>query len=354
MKFSLIIPTYNEKENVLKLVSQIKEQFQKEQIDGEMIFVDDNSPDGTGEVLERLKKDNQNLEVIHREGKLGLSSAVTDGFKIAKGDIVGVMDADLSHPAQKIGEMYHVVKSGADLVIGSRYVKGGRIEGWNLYIKILSKGATLLARVFVNTKDPMSGFFMIKREFVMSKEINPKGFKILLELLIKLNCRKIVEVPITFTNRTVGKSKAGAKEIIYYLQNLIKYLPYKKEVILQFFKFAFVGLIGTIVNVSIMYTLTEYLGVYYVISAFFAFCIAVTVNFIFNKVWTFREKIQDRIIKEYNIFFLVSLSALSVNLLFLYIFTEFLGIYYIISQIIAIGISLMINFIGNKIWTFQK
>lgn len=354
MKFSLVIPTYNERENISKLISGIKEQFNKNEIDGEIIFVDDNSPDGTGEVLEELKKENKNLKVIHRKGKLGLSSAVISGFKIAEGDIFGVMDADLSHPFEKISDMYKVVTQGADLVIGSRYVKGGRIEGWNFYRKILSKGATLLARVFVNVLDPMSGFFMIKKELILNKEINPKGFKILLELLIKTNCKNIIEIPITFTNRTVGKSKAGIKEIIYYLQNLIGYLPYKKEIIFQFFKFAFVGLIGTFVNIFILYILTEYFNIYYIISALFAFFIAVTTNFIFNKIWTFSEKIYERTTKEYTNFFLVSLSALSVNIFFLYIFTEFLGIHYIISQIIAIGISLMINFIENKIWTFHK
>lgn len=354
MKLSLIIPTYNERENILKLISGIKEQFNKNKINGEIIFVDDNSPDGTGEVLEELKKENQNLKVIHRKGKLGLSSAVIEGFKIAEGDIFGVMDADLSHPSEKISEMYKIVTKEADLVIGSRYVKGGRIEGWNLYRKILSRGATFLARVFVNIKDPMSGFFMFNKELIINKEINPKGFKILLELLIKTNCQNIIEVPITFTNRTIGKSKAGIKEIIYYLQNLIGYLPYKKEIILQFFKFALVGLIGTFVNIFILYILTEYFNIYYLISAFCAFFVAVTTNFIFNKIWTFREKIYERITKEYVNFFLVSFFALLVNIFFLYIFTEFLGIYYITSQIIAIGISLMINFIGNKIWTFHK
>jgi dolichol-phosphate mannosyltransferase len=354
MKLSLVIPTYNEKENIQRLFLVLKEVLEKNKIDSEIIVVDDNSPDGTGQILEELKTKYQNLKIIHRKGKLGLSSAVIEGFKVAQGDILGVMDADLSHPPEKIPEMYQSLLKGADLVIGSRYVKGGKIEGWNLYRKILSRGATFLARVFVNVKDPMSGFFMIKKDLIIKKEINSKGFKILLELLIKTNCKNVTEMPITFINRTEGKSKAGIKEIIYYLKNLVGYLSYKKEVILQFLKFAFVGLIGTFVNIFILYMLTEYLKVYYIISAFFAFIVAVTFNFIFNKIWTFGEKIFEKIFEKYVRFFLVSLSALLVNILFLYIFTEFLGIYYIISQILAIGISLIINFIGNKIWTFQK
>lgn len=288
MKLSLIIPTYNEKENIQKLLLMLEEDFDKNEIDGEIIVVDDNSPDGTGKVLEDLKTKYRNLKVIHRAGKLGLSSAVLEGFKVAEGGILGVMDADLSHPIEKIDEMYKLVQD-ADLVIGSRYIKGGEIKGWNLYRKILSKGATLLARVFVNVFDPMSGFFMIKKELVANKEINPKGFKILLELLIKTNYKNIVEIPITFTNRTVGKSKAGIKEIIYYLQNLIGYLPYKKEIAFQFLKYSLVGLIGTFINIIILYILTEYFKIYYIISAIIAIGITVITNFIGNKIWTFRK-----------------------------------------------------------------
>ena len=162
---SIVIPTYNEKENIQKLLEKIQEEFKKNNINGEIIIVDDGSPDGTGEIAERLRKKYKNLKVFHRSGKLGLSSAVLEGWKIASMNILGVMDADLSHPAEKISEMYRLIENNeADLVIGSRYVKGGRIEGWGLYRRLLSKGATLLARVFTSVKDPMTGFFMIKKE----------------------------------------------------------------------------------------------------------------------------------------------------------------------------------------------
>lgn len=355
MKLSLVIPTYNEKENILKLLTKIQEEFKKNKISGEIIVVDDNSPDGTGEILEGLKKKQKNLRVVHRKGKLGLSSAVLEGWKIAKGEVLGVMDADLSHPPEKIKELFWAIEKGeADFTIGSRYVKGGKIEGWNFKRKLMSKTATLLARVYTKVKDPMTGFFMINRGCIKNKEINPKGFKILLELIIKADYKRIKEIPITFVNRVKGKSKAGTKEIIYYLQNLASYWPYKKNVILEFFKFSLVGGIGTLVNIAILYLLTEKAGVYYIISAIFSFIVAMTNNFILNKIWTFKEKIKLDVGKKYLQFGLVSITALIVNLFFLYIFTEFLGIYYIISQILAIGIALIINFLGNKIWTFAK
>lgn len=355
MKLSIVIPTYNEKENINKLLRELKEESEQNKINIEIIVVDDNSPDGTGDFLEELKSQYKNLVVIHRRGKLGLSSAVVEGFKVATGEVLCVMDADLSHPVYKIHEMYQqITTKGADLVIGSRYIIGGKIEGWNLYRRVLSKGATFLARVFVDIKDPMSGFFMMKKEFIINKIINPKGFKILFELLVKINFKNVVEVPITFVNRTKGKSKAGFKEIFYYLENLFSYITYKGEVVLQFAKFSLVGLVGTFINIFILYIFTERFKIYYLISAIFAFIFAVISNFILNKIWTFSEKIYERLVEEFISFFVVSLSAFVVNIFFLYIFTEFFHIYYIISQIVSIGISLMINFIGNKIWTFHK
>lgn len=138
MRLSLVIPTYNEKENISFLIEKIQKEFKTNKIKGEIIIVDDNSPDGTGALLEKLKKKQKNLKVIHRQGKLGLSSAVLEGWKIAEGEILGVMDADLSHPPEKIKELFfEIEKNNFDFVIGSRYIRGGKIEGWNLKRKLM-------------------------------------------------------------------------------------------------------------------------------------------------------------------------------------------------------------------------
>ncbi len=352
MKLSLVIPTFNEKENIQKLLVKLEEVFRMNEINNEIIVVDDNSPDGTGLLLEGLKSKYSNLKVVHRTGKLGLSSAVFAGIKVSEGDILGVMDADLSHPAEKIIDMYNAVLKGACLVVGSRYIKGGQIKGWGLRRKILSKGATLLARVFTKVKDPMSGYFMIRKSLLEGKDLNSRGFKILLELLIKIEGLNVVEVPICFTDRTHGKSKAGVKEIVLYLRNLIGYLPQKKHLFTQLFKFALVGIGGTFVNVFILYVMTERFGVYYLLSAIFSFLLAVVFNFILNKTWTFKEKVHTQAVNKFGKFFFVSLFALLINIIILYVFTDFFGVYYIYSQIVAIGFSFAINFLGNKIWTF--
>jgi len=355
MELSLVIPTYNEKENIQQLIKKIQEEFTKNKIKGEIIVVDDNSPDGTGKILEKIKKKQKNLKVIHRSEKLGLSSAVLEGWKIAKGRFLGVMDADLSHPPEKIHEMYSIIKNGdADIVIGSRYAQGGKIKGWSLKRKLMSKVATLLARIYTNVKDPMTGFFMLKKEVIEKVNLNSKGFKILLEILVKGKYRAIKEIPITFVNRTHGKSKAGIKEIFFYLQNLLGYLPYKKKVVREFIKFGIVGISGTIINLATLYLLTERLGIYYLISAVVSFLVAMTSNFVLNKIWTVKESMKLKIGEKYLKFSIISLCALGVNLFFLYLFTEFLKIYYLISQVLAIGIAFLVNFVGNKIWTFNE
>ncbi|MFH1503724.1 MAG: glycosyltransferase family 2 protein [Candidatus Diapherotrites archaeon] len=355
MDLSIVIPTYNEKENIQNLIKKIQTEFKSNSINGEIIIVDDNSPDGTGNLLDNLKRKYRNLKVIHRKGKMGLSSAVLEGRGIAKGIVLGVMDADLSHPPKKIHELYNPIKNNeSDFTIGSRYIRGGKIEGWNFKRKLMSRAATLLAKPFTNVKDPMTGFFMIKKECIEKQRINPKGFKILLELILKANYKKIKEIPITFTNRTKGKSKAGTSEIFLYVRNLLGYRKYIRKGIKEFFKFGIVGFVGTIINLGILYLFTEFFGIYYLLSAFFAFIIAMTNNFILNKIWTFGEKINSKFSKKYLQFSLVSVIALAFNLYFLYFFTEFLGIYYLISQIFAIILSLMINFLGNKLWTFKK
>ncbi|MDO8585182.1 MAG: polyprenol monophosphomannose synthase [bacterium] len=236
-RLSIIIPTYNERENIPTLLRKIFDVLKDASIDGEVIVVDDNSPDGTGVLLDDLAKDyslslskgHQSLRVLHRAGKLGLSSAALEGFAAAKGDILAVMDADFSHPPEKLPEMFRLVESGAaDMVIGSRYIPGGKIIGWGWYRKLLSWGATLLSRPFTRVKDTMTGYFMVKRTCIaddMANGVfNPRGFKILLEILVKGKCKNVREVPIVFVNRTAGKSKNGPREIFAYLKNLWGYL----------------------------------------------------------------------------------------------------------------------------------
>jgi len=353
MDLSLVVPVYNEKENLGVLIRKIMKEFKENAIDGEVIVVDDNSPDGTGALADKLKNAHRNIRVIHREGKMGLSSAVLSGFDISSGDVLGVMDADLSHPPSKIHELLGPIKAGkSDLAIGSRYVNGGNIIGWGFHRRLQSKVATLLARPYTSIKDPMSGFFMVKKSSFNKHDIDVRGFKILFEIIVKSGIKNMTEVPITFVDRKHGKSKMDTGEIVSYVNNLIRYVPYRSRTINEFLRFALVGFTGILVNLFVLFALTEIAGLYYLLSAVFAFAFAATSNYLFNKKFTFREGMRENVAGKYVRFMAISIIALFVNVLFLFYFTEFLGIFYTTSQVFAIAIAFFVNYYGNKKWTF--
>ncbi|MCX5726031.1 MAG: polyprenol monophosphomannose synthase [Candidatus Saganbacteria bacterium] len=217
---SIIVPTYNERENIFELVERVFRTLDGASLKGELIVVDDNSPDGTAALASSLKG-KFNIEVLRRKGKMGLASAVLEGFKAAKGDILCVMDADLSHPPEVIPEMFGLIESGkGEIAIGSRLVKGGGSTYWPASRKIVSLVARVIAMPLTDVRDSTSGYFMLKRSVVDRAKLNPIGFKILLEILARGDYNKVLEVPITFVDREGGRSKMGAVEILEYLGQL--------------------------------------------------------------------------------------------------------------------------------------
>ncbi len=219
MKITMVIPTYNEKENLPKLV---KEVLALPLEDIHVLIVDDNSPDGTGELAEKLRTEyNDRIHCLHRAGKMGLGSAYREGFKMAMdegADYIGQMDADFSHPIDKIPEMAKALDD-AHLVIGSRYVKGGALdEDWPFYRKWLSGFGNAYARFILGlpNKDVTGGFKMWRRETLKAMPmdtIKSNGYVFQVEMnyvASKLGC-KIVEIPIYFKERTMGKSKMNLK-----------------------------------------------------------------------------------------------------------------------------------------------
>jgi len=223
-KLTIIIPTYNEKENLPQLIQRIETAMSNQ--DHEIIIVDDNSPDGTGQLAEQLAKQYGNIKVIHRPAKMGLATAILDGIKYAEGDIIAVMDADLQHPPELLPRLYQAILKGNDIAIASRYTEGGKIEGWSLKRKIVSKGAIALAHLFLpqtrKIKDIMSGYFAFRKDLLQDIELNPTGYKILLEIITKTKPTKITEIPYTFKPRTKGKSKLNKREITNYIKHIAK------------------------------------------------------------------------------------------------------------------------------------
>jgi dolichol-phosphate mannosyltransferase len=217
---SLIVPTYNERDRLPELVRTVFAAYRAAGIHGELVVVDDHSPDGTGQLADDLAA-SYPIQVLHRAGKLGLGTAVIDGFTAATAPVVGVIDADLSHPPDIVPRMFAVMQRySADIVIGSRYIAGGGTRHWELSRLVMSKFACLLARGLTAVRDATSGLFLIRRELARGVTISAGGFKICLELLIRSQPSRVIEVPYVFVGRTAGESKMNLKEATGYLSQL--------------------------------------------------------------------------------------------------------------------------------------
>ena len=200
---SIVLPTYNESQNIVRMLESIAETLPADSIT-EIIVVDDNSPDGTADIASEHAKnilDNRKLriEVIRREGKSGLSSAILTGLRSSTGDIILAMDGDFSHPPQIIPYIVDALRgSNYDIVIASRYVKGASIVGWPIKRRLMSRGATKIAQfgLGIQVKDPVSGFFAFRRHIIQGVEFDALGYKMLLEILVKTKGARVKRLPI--------------------------------------------------------------------------------------------------------------------------------------------------------------
>jgi len=217
---SLVIPTYNESQGVEKLIAALTDVFRKNAIKCEIVIVDDNSPDGTGALVDSLAA-KYPVRCVHRAGKLGLSSAVIDGWATCTSPVLGAMDADFSHDPNVVPQLVHAVADGAcELAIGSRYVRGGGVTNWPWRRKITSRVAIALARPLTPVRDITSGFFFLRRSVIDGVKLDPIGFKIGLEVIAKGKYKTVKEIPYVFTDRTSGTSKLNSGEIVNYLKQL--------------------------------------------------------------------------------------------------------------------------------------
>jgi len=214
---SIVIPTYNEAGSLPTLVERLATALAGR--DWELIVVDDGSPDGTADLAAAMAP-RLPVRVVRRPGKLGLASAVLDGFGAASGDVLVCMDADLSHPPEIVPRLADALADGADLAVGSRYVTGGGVEDWPLTRRVVSRVACLMGNVLVPVRDATSGCFALRRSVIDGVRLNPIGFKIGFEVIARGRHRQVVEVPYTFRDRAHGSSKFGRREIAQYVVQL--------------------------------------------------------------------------------------------------------------------------------------
>lgn len=220
-KISIIVPSYNEKDNVENLVKQIGDSLKG--LSYEIVFVDD-STDETPEVLRAIMKENDHVRMEHRTDEKGLATAVIRGFHIADGDYLAVMDADLQHPPAILRAMYTVMESGADFCIPSRFIPGGSDGGLNLYRKMVSGVARYIGKICLPSlrkiTDPTSGLFMFRKEAIQHAELKPIGWKIMVEVLALGDYKSVVEIPYCFQARPAGESKLSSKVTMEYLEQV--------------------------------------------------------------------------------------------------------------------------------------
>jgi dolichol-phosphate mannosyltransferase len=381
-QLSIVIPTYNESGNIIKLIESIKTNIGNS-VFAEIIVVDDNSPDGTGNIVDDYIKKLNNTEgkgnivqirPIHRKQKEGLIQAILQGIESSSGEQVLIMDADFSHPPETIPKIIESLqKNDKCIIVASRYIKGSAIRGWTLKRRLLSLGANSIARFSLgmgNIKDPMSGFFAFHKKSIENIQFNTKGYKILLELLVKDKKIKVIEIPYVFTDRKTGKSKMDYMTIINYLQSVWKLYTHGKKASLnssdeknsiKFFskagRFFTVGASGLLVNYMVSILLSNGLlaKLWYMESTFIGIIVSITSNFILNKLWTFgdRDFSPKHSIKQYLLFLIICSLGASLQLGLVYVMVES-EIPYEVALLMAVIAASISNFILNKKITFKE
>jgi len=370
---TVIIPTFNESENICNILNAISNNLPK--INTEVIVVDDNSPDGTGMIVEEYIKSmtrifGYSVSIIHRKTRKGLGSAIISGVENSKGDVIVVMDSDFSHPPDMIPKMLDKIEeTQCDVVIASRYVEGGDIQGWSTKRKLISKAATEIAKkgLGVQADDPMSGFFAFKKNLIKDVSFDAIGYKVLLELLVKTNAKKIQEIPYTFTDRKFGSSKLGTSTILDYCKSVWKLYRYGKNAAKQegrtsvkflskAARFFTVGTSGLGVNYLSSVFFTSTLDLWYLHATIIGILFAITSNFFLHKYWTFSDRnfSLKRTIIQYSKFAGFSSVSGLVQIGMVYYFVNEFSLSYPISLLLAVLTAAFSNFVLNKRWTFNE
>lgn len=370
---SIVLPTYNESQNIARMLDSIADTLPADAA-AEVIVVDDNSPDGTGDIASRHVISNAKrlrVQVIRRSDKQGLSSAILAGVKAAAGDIVVVMDGDFSHPPNAIPLLVKELQdSKYDIVVASRYIKGGSVVNWPFKRRLMSRSATKIAQVGlgIDVNDPMSGFFAFRRRIIEGIKFDAIGYKMLLEILVKAKGAKVKEIPYTFTNRRDGASKLDSSVMFDYLRAVWRLYRYgrsaaqgEKRTSVKFLskagRFYTIGASGLLVNylasLFLSFVVPE---LWYIYATIIGIVFSMTSNFFLNKVWTFEDSDfgLKKTLLQYAMFIGFSSLGALIQLGMLYVLVENYHIDFPPALILAVATASVGNFLFNKKWTFKE
>jgi dolichol-phosphate mannosyltransferase len=350
----IVVPTFREVLNIPLLVERLARLKNSQIPQLHLTIVDDNSRDGTEEAIQQL-----NLPWVHlmvRTTDRGLSSAVLEGLNRTSGDIIIVMDADLSHPPEVIPSMLDALHKGSDFVVGSRYTEGGVTDdNWGLFRWLNSRAATLLSRPFTSINDPMSGFFALRRAtYAKADFLNPIGYKIGLELLVKCRCSAICEVPIAFTDRIHGESKLSLREQLRYIQHIRRLFLYKYATWSEVVQFIVVGASGVLVNLLAV-TALLHIGLSANVSIAGAIAVSICTNFLLNRRFTFSYSKSGYIPTQF-MSYLASVSCGALINYFAAVFLLKLFPWFIpqFGSLCGIAVATIANFVALKFLVFKR
>jgi dolichol-phosphate mannosyltransferase len=351
-RVSMIVPTFREAENLPLLIRRISAVAQQHGWEPELLIMDDDSKDGSDVADAGIPW----ASLITRPADRGLSLAVLDGLRRAKGDYLVVLDADLSHPPEQIPELIAALDGGADFALGSRYVEGGSTDhDWGLFRWLNSRIATFLARPLTHLKDPMSGFFAIRREtFESGRQFSPIGYKIGLELLVKCNCKKPVEVPIHFADRRIGKSKLTLTEQLKYLKHVRRLLIFKYGKGTALTQFLVVGTIGALINLTVL-TIALRMGLRASMAVALGIGVSFLTNFLLSRRFTFNYVRSGFLINDFVSFASASVAGAIVNYAVTMALYQPTGPIASPQLAAAIGIiaGALLNFLFNRYFAFR-
>ena len=353
---SVIVPTFNEALNIGRLVTQLS-QLLDESFGHryEIIVVDDNSPDRTWELAQKLGGDRPRVRVMRREQERGLSTAVIRGWQAARGEVLCVIDADLQHPPDVALALYRIIERGADIAVASRHLEGGGVSDWSVARRIVSRTAQLIGLLILpgvvgRVTDPMSGYFMIRRSAIEGVELNPLGYKILIEVLARGNVPWVGEVPYVFSERALGGSKATAGVYLDYLRHLLR-LRLSSLPVNRFIRFAMVGLSGVFIDMGLLFLLSDPTTLAWGLtrSKLIASEMAILNNFMWNDTWTFRDLSSQQPglkakLRRLGKFQLICLAGVAINATLLNLQFNLLGMNRYVANAVAIAAVTAWNF----------
>jgi dolichol-phosphate mannosyltransferase len=348
----VVVPTYHEVQNIPLLVERLRAVREETGWKIDLLFVDDNSGDGSEQLVQALNL--HWVKMVVRTTDRGLSQSVLDGLYRSSADFLVVMDADLSHPPESIPHLILALENGADFAVGSRFVEGGSTDDdWGMFRWLNSRIATLLAMPLSRLKDPMSGFFALRRStFLRGQDFNPVGYKIGLELFIKCGCIRPVEIAIHFSDRRFGKSKLSLREQLKYLQHIRRLYIYKFDNFSYLVQFLVVGTSGLVVN---LFLLTAFIaaGAARTVAVAAAIFLSVLWNFALNRRFTFSYARHEPILRQFVGF----ISTSAVGAVVSYLVTIWLWDFFRYNQIAAtMGVisGTVFNFVGNRYFIFRR